>query len=746
MAINTSKALAARPAGGAGNASSYVYTTHCWLVSFFIHCPAHWPDLHCPSAELVAAFRDAVSKGWITWHAVSSAALFDLFAASQKSNRHCCLQFPHNGEPETFDAELFTDGIKLCHSLDDEFKKPHATVMSQRDVPGMTRAVIPLLVAQGVRALSVGANGYSASAAVPSIYKWEEPLSQTSVVAMQNPGGYGDGKTVVMPNGSSTHALHFLFNGDNAGPHSVAQVDARHTRLAQQYPSAEISGSTWEAFLDAITADGSTNSLELVKKEEGDTWIYGVQQDLYKTAAFRAIMRARRECLIALGEAKCGGVATRDLANATRFALKMGEHTWGFNWGYMDQRSYSNVDLAYALESVGGFAKTQDGWKEQRRYVDHTLDALREGATSGDEGCAWLLKRTEAELALLRPSEPDTTVQWEELDPTKELSLPQWNALGWNATAGGLSKLVHKKSGHNYARRQGGSLAQYQVQTLDEDDFWTFMNATLKVKREVAYGKFNLSANSDITSGSWTGKLSKMYRSKPQTSADGTEGVDSFLQLVEMPADLHLNSGAPMRAWTRFDVSRNSAHINITLSIFNKTRTRLPEAHWMDFELAMPTDQPTTATRSPQASDAGAGSVSSCDSWVVPKLNSTFCATDVSLFGATHVHAVADIRPLEWTGAGTTVGLQTLDAAVVALEYKSALPEHVKTTLDAGVAAAYVNLCNNFWCVSLLVVACELTRFHSASVSRTTNYPNWYPFAEGDGDAAFRFQLSVNGP
>ena len=51
--------------------------------------------------------------------------------------------------------------------------------------------------------------------------RWEEPGSGESVVMLQHPGGYGDGATVIMPNGSSAHAIHFLFNGDNAGPHSV---------------------------------------------------------------------------------------------------------------------------------------------------------------------------------------------------------------------------------------------------------------------------------------------------------------------------------------------------------------------------------------------------------------------------------------------------------------------------------------------------------------------------------------------
>eukprot|EP01043_Picozoa_sp_COSAG02_P014526 COSAG02_NODE_601_length_19715_cov_445.701315_13_plen_429_part_00 len=425
-------------------------------------------------------------------------------------------------------------------------------------------------------------------------------------------------------------------------------------------------------------------------------------------------MRARRECIVALGEAKCGGMASAALVNSTRFALKLGEHTWGFNWGYLDSQSYTNSDLAHALANAGGFAKTQDGWVEQRSYVDHTLTALQIGAATGDEGCAWLLERTQAELAKLRPTAepiqvaPSTPAQgkigtendgkWVEIDPSsfsaEVTDLPQWGSLVWNYTAGGISKLVHKHTGHNYARASGtGSLAQYQYQTLTEGDFWIFMNATLKVQREVAFGKFNLTANApNLVSGSWTGKLKRMFRNRETSNSNDSMVADRFLHLVEMPAALHADAGAPRHVWTQYDFMRSAAMVNITLSWFDKTRTRLPEAHWMDFELALPS-RPRRTTAVPDEDD--------CDSWLVPKLNSTFCATDVSLFGATHVHAVSDARPLRWQAAdGNAIGLRTIDAAIVALEYKSALPEHVNTTVDehgASSQAAYINLCNNFW-------------------------------------------------
>lgn len=46
--------------------------------------------------------------------------------------------------------------------------------MSQRDVPGMTRSVIPLLLQQGVLAISEGVNSYSAPPVVPTIFNWSD--------------------------------------------------------------------------------------------------------------------------------------------------------------------------------------------------------------------------------------------------------------------------------------------------------------------------------------------------------------------------------------------------------------------------------------------------------------------------------------------------------------------------------------------------------------------------------------------
>lgn len=60
----------------------------------------------------------------------------------------------------------------------------------QRDVPGFTRAALPILAGQGVKAVTVGVNGGSAPPAVPhnTPFIWRDTLTQTDMLAMWRPG------------------------------------------------------------------------------------------------------------------------------------------------------------------------------------------------------------------------------------------------------------------------------------------------------------------------------------------------------------------------------------------------------------------------------------------------------------------------------------------------------------------------------------------------------------------------------
>lgn len=61
---------------------------------------------------------------------------------------------------------------------------------AQRDVPGFTRAAVPVLVGQGIKAVTVGVNGGSAPPDVPynTPFLWHDKQSKTEIVAMWHPG------------------------------------------------------------------------------------------------------------------------------------------------------------------------------------------------------------------------------------------------------------------------------------------------------------------------------------------------------------------------------------------------------------------------------------------------------------------------------------------------------------------------------------------------------------------------------
>ena len=111
------------------------FTMQAWYISMYMHCPAGL-GLQCPTDAEKAALRGAIAAGDVTWHA-----------------------FPHNAELEAGSASVIRAALKMTHALDAEFGLPPKAVLSQRDVPGLTRAMIPILKQHGVEAVSVGVNG-----------------------------------------------------------------------------------------------------------------------------------------------------------------------------------------------------------------------------------------------------------------------------------------------------------------------------------------------------------------------------------------------------------------------------------------------------------------------------------------------------------------------------------------------------------------------------------------------------------
>jgi hypothetical protein len=144
----------------------FIYTTHPWLVSLYLDCPPNIVlsgiPLICPTAAEIAVFRAAVAAGDITWH-----------------------RGPFNMQPENLASSLlFEMSLDLSLSLSQQFGLPPSVILSQRDVPGMTRGVVPLLSNNGVAAITVGVNDYTCAPDVPKAFVWSDTASGKDVIAL----------------------------------------------------------------------------------------------------------------------------------------------------------------------------------------------------------------------------------------------------------------------------------------------------------------------------------------------------------------------------------------------------------------------------------------------------------------------------------------------------------------------------------------------------------------------------------
>jgi hypothetical protein len=116
--------------------------------------------------------------------------------------------FPFNAELELYSPTFVHEGVALTHALDAALGVESKRTLSQRDVPGITRSVIPILRAASVTGISVGVNpssGFpkvttsyvtsvganSGMIQVPNVFTWLDPPSNQSILAMWHPRGYG---------------------------------------------------------------------------------------------------------------------------------------------------------------------------------------------------------------------------------------------------------------------------------------------------------------------------------------------------------------------------------------------------------------------------------------------------------------------------------------------------------------------------------------------------------------------------
>jgi hypothetical protein len=144
--------------------------TQSWLVGLYLDCPQDLlPVLHCPNASAIAEFEAAVKMGDIWWHA-----------------------FPHNAELAAAGAGMIEYGLDITHKLDERFGLKPRKTLSQRDVPGITRAALPILARAGVPYISLGTNnGPYKPVGIPNAFVWRDPTSGSEAIVTWHNMGYG---------------------------------------------------------------------------------------------------------------------------------------------------------------------------------------------------------------------------------------------------------------------------------------------------------------------------------------------------------------------------------------------------------------------------------------------------------------------------------------------------------------------------------------------------------------------------
>ena len=142
--------------------------------------------------------------------------------------------FPHDGEASAFpSASLFDAALGIARSLSSDLDIPQPTAVSQRDVPGWTRATIPLLTKRGIQGLSFGAGTPPGKPDTPALFVWRDEPSGTEVVTTYE-SKYGDISTVfVLPTGV---ALVADWKGDNTGPGTLADFLNDTASLQAEFP------------------------------------------------------------------------------------------------------------------------------------------------------------------------------------------------------------------------------------------------------------------------------------------------------------------------------------------------------------------------------------------------------------------------------------------------------------------------------------------------------------------------------
>ena len=685
------------------------YVTHPWLVYLYLHCDELTemaPDLdvpiQCPNATSLVSFTKAVARGTITWHAG-----------------------PMNMQVEWMTKEMLEFGVTLSHVLDDVFHLPHKTVLSQRDVPGMTRSVVPILTQHNITGITVGVNGGVCPAQVPMLFRWRAPGGE-EVVASWHPGGYPD-EYSCGPKGmkhcnerlagplarrqcmmAGDEAFCFAFRTDNTGPPVDAEEVLAGFHVAQtQFPTSTIIAGSLDDFYATASKD---TSLPVVTKEIGDVWIPGVSSDPWKASTTRRMQKAWSEYhhqlttdKVVSSSSSSSSMSTTDTSSMLKagvYLLKLTEHTWGLSDLYNKSQNWTNAILEEQMER-GDFDVNIADWDLQRDFTSFAKNALPVGHP--------LKKKWSNILNRPTPFAPNIS-SYVVLPSSRAASSTTTSPLVVCPKSSLGAFTLHYETG-SMSSSDGMELGRFHYENLNENVYNVSSFACDAVfggkhgSSNYTGGKKSKSAAATINTVYYAPSSSSSLLSSSSSSSSSLSTCDVWLEL-DIIGD---GEGLPKSAWIRYVIHEKS--VDITFVALEKQRTRFNEAGWLSFDRhPPPTSLPTSL--------AATGSM-----WGMTKLGSDVAFDEVVLGGSSGVHAADSVW---WRSNGSSLVIESLDAPVLAPTNIHRPPtvllnEQEKLELGEDIHGVGFNLWNNVW---------------------STNYLFFYPWHEKDSNISYSFHVN----
>ena len=587
-----------------GRRERFIWTTGSWLIHqyFETRSPAECANL-----------ERAILDGDIAWHGL-----------------------PFTMHTELADAALFETGLAISQELDVRFGK--TTIAAKlTDVPGHTRAIVPLLARAGIRFLHIGVNGGCSAPEVPELFRWRDEATSTEIIVMQHQG-YG-GVHIDNDLGLLVECI-----GENDPSASVQALVPFFMGLEKKYPGAKIFGSTLDAYAKLLIERNL--DLPVVTSEIGDSWIRGGASDPTKLARFRDLLRLHR---------KWASSPVRDAVRPfARKLLMVPEHTWGLDSiMYMaDETSYRHDKFLPALEA-GRYKTFEASWKEQADYIEEAIDTLDpEKARQARE----LLSRTKP---------------WPDLQSFRkvkagELLETQLIALVIDPSSGAIS---HLQSGDHVWADATHHLFEFTYQLLSAKEFVRYMDDYVVpgLRNEwwipAAFARRDLALVQE-SGGLWTATLKEVLHTK---DAEG----DYFQICLSAPDTMAEGYGFPDLPYLRLFFPNADYAVHAEIGWFDKRPCRDPEAIWLQIN--------------PKVSDPAA--------WRIDKLGSEISPFDVVKRAARHLHAAGEA--VSCRGKHELITIRPVDAPLVSFGERGVLrADDQETDATDGL---YFNLYNNTW-------------------------------------------------